>query len=101
MDFGCGSGLSGQVLKDKYGYDNLTGLDVSEDMLNIARQRNIYKTLISAFVGTDRIKEIQDGEYDAVISSGVFQTGQVRANALDEITRWIKPGNLSLLWLLL
>ena len=48
-------------------------------------------------VGTDRIKEIQDGEYDAVISSGVFQTGQVRANALDEITRWIKPGNLSLL----
>ena len=97
MDFGCGSGLSGQVLKDKYGYDNLTGLDVSEDMLNIARQRNIYKTLISAFVGTDRIKEIQDGEYDAVISSGVFQTGHVRANALDEITRWIKPGNLSLL----
>ena len=70
MDFGCGSGLSGQVLKDKYGYDNLTGLDVSEDMLNIARQGNIYKTLISAFVGTDRIKEIQDGEYDAVISSG-------------------------------
>ena len=97
MDFGCGLGLSGQVLEDKYGYDNLTGLDVSEDMLNIARQRNIYKTLISAFVGTDRIKQIQDGEYDAVISSGVFQTGQVRANALDEITRWIKPGNLSLL----
>ena len=82
MDFGCGSGLSGQVLKDKYGYDNLTGLDVP---------------LISAFVGTDRIKQIQDGEYDAVISSGVFQTGHVRANALDEITRWIKPGNLSLL----
>ena len=100
MDFGCGSGLSGQVLKDKYGYDNLTGLDVSEDMLNIARQRNIYKTLISAFVGTDRIKQIQDGEYDAVISPGMFQTGHVRANALDEITRWIKPGNLSLLWLL-
>ena len=66
-------------------------------MLDIARQRKIYNTIISAFVDTDRIKEIQDGEYDAVISSGVFQTGHMRANALDEITRWIKPGNLSLL----
>lgn len=92
MDLGCGTGLSGQVLKEKYGYDNLVGLDVSEDMLNIARERNIYKTLISAFVTTEKIEDIQDGEYDAAISSGVITTGLVRPSAFDEILRWIKPG---------
>ena len=92
MDLGCGTGLSGQVLKEKYGYDNLVGLDVSEDMLTIARQRNIYKTLISAFVTTEKIEEIQDGEYDAVISAGVITTGLVRSSAFDEIIGWIKPG---------
>ncbi|KAM7437544.1 Methyltransferase domain [Porites harrisoni] len=94
LDLGCGTGLSGQVLKEKYGYDNLVGLDVSEDMLTIARQRNIYKTLISAFVTTEKIEEIQDGEYDAVISAGVITTGLVRSSAFDEIIRWIKPGGI-------
>ena len=47
---------------------------MSEDMLNIARERNIYKTLVSAFVTTEKIEDIQDGEYDAVISSGVITT---------------------------
>ena len=61
-------------------------------MLNIARERNIYKTLISAFVTTEKIEDIQDGEYDAVISSGVITTGLVRPSAFDEIIRWIKPG---------
>lgn len=89
---GCGTGLLGQILKEKYGYDNLVGLDVSEHMLNIARQRNIYKSLISAFVTTEKIEEIQDGEYDAVNASGVITTGLVRPSAFDEIIRWIKPG---------
>ena len=60
---------------------------MSEDMLNIARERNIYKTLISAFMTTEKIEDIQDGEYDAVISSGVITTGLVRPSAFDEILR--------------
>ena len=35
-------------------------------------------TLISAFVTTEKIEDIQDGEYDAVISSGMITTGLVR-----------------------
>ena len=89
---GCGTGLSGQILKEKYGYDNLVGLDVSEHMLNIVRQKNIYKSLISAFVTTEKIEEMQDGEYDAVNASGVITAGLVRPSAFDEIIRSIKPG---------
>ncbi|KAL9984571.1 hypothetical protein ACROYT_G006881 [Oculina patagonica] len=38
LDLGCGTGLVGEILKEKYGFDNLVGLDVSEDMLEKAKE---------------------------------------------------------------
>lgn len=92
LDLGCGTGLVGKVLKERFGFANLVGLDVSEDMLEIAKKRDIYNKFIYAYVSNERVNDIKSAEFDAVVSAGVFTIGQVRPNAFDEIIRWIKPG---------
>lgn len=92
LDLGCGTGLVGKVLKERFGFLNLVGLDVSEDMLEKAEKREIYTRFIYAYVSNERVDEIRSAEFDAVVSAGVFTVGQVRPNAFDEIVRWIKPG---------
>ena len=39
LDFGCGTGLQLQALKKKYPDAEITGIDQSSDMLNIARKK--------------------------------------------------------------
>jgi len=92
LDLGCGTGLLGQVLKEKYGFDNIVGLDVSEEMLARAREKGVYKRLVCSYVTNDRVDDIKNAEYDAVLAAGVFAPEQIRATAFDEILRWIKPG---------
>ncbi|MHA1695534.1 MAG: RNHCP domain-containing protein, partial [Candidatus Helarchaeota archaeon] len=38
LDLGCGSGWSMEVLKD-YGYENIVGIDISDDMLILAKNK--------------------------------------------------------------
>lgn len=44
LDIGCGTGLSGQVLRDIS--QTLDGIDIAEKMLAEARAKNIYDTLV-------------------------------------------------------
>jgi predicted TPR repeat methyltransferase len=46
LDLGCGTGLSGVVLRDLSAH--LTGVDLSPNMLNVAREKTIYDELIEA-----------------------------------------------------
>ena len=50
LDAGCGTGLSGPFLK-ALGYDDIEGLDMSPEMLAIARRRNVYRGLRQAELG--------------------------------------------------
>ena len=89
---GCGTGLAGKLLKEKFGFENLTGLDASEEMLEIAREKAIYNKFICSYVTNERVAEIENAEFDGVLASGVIVPGLIRPNELDEIIRWIKPG---------
>ena len=44
VDFACGTGLVGEHLKSA-GFKKIFGLDVSENMLEIAKAKNIYTSL--------------------------------------------------------
>ena len=92
LDLGCGTGLVGKILKEKLGFVNLVGLDVSQDMLEKAKEKGIYKKLICSYVTEERVADIENAEFDGVLASGVITPGQIRAPAFDEIIRWIKPG---------
>jgi len=49
LDIGCGSGLSGHILSS---YEHFwVGMDISEDMLNVAIDRESEGELINADIG--------------------------------------------------
>ncbi|XP_013415527.1 methyltransferase-like protein 27 [Lingula anatina] len=90
LDVCCGTGLVGQELS-KRGFNNLHALDASKEMLEQAKQKGVYKKLIHAFIGPDRV-DIADDTYDAVIMSGAIGCGHVNGGGLAEMIRLVKPG---------
>ncbi|MBP5353378.1 MAG: tetratricopeptide repeat protein [Alphaproteobacteria bacterium] len=68
LDLGCGTGLVAAALKNN---DNrFTGVDIAENMLAIARQKNIYDTLLQ----TDILSYLQGNKqpFDVIIAADVF-----------------------------
>ncbi|XP_078377448.1 methyltransferase-like protein 27 [Oculina patagonica] len=93
IDAGAGTGLAGVELF-KLGYTNIDALDISQEMLNEAKKRNVYKKLICTSLNEQRNQEIETGEYDALISTGTLSAAHVRPEALDEMIRMVKAGGL-------
>ena len=91
IDAGAGTGLNGVELF-KLGYTNIDALDISQEMLNEAKKKNIYNMLICAPLTEQRISEIETGEYHAMISTGTLATAHVQPEAVKEMIRMIKPG---------
>jgi len=86
VDIGCGTGLVGKFLQNK-GYLYYDGLDISEEMLEIAKTRG-YRHLS---VGSLQNKlPYENDTYDAVFCVGVFTHGHVNSNGLDELIRITK-----------
>ena len=90
LDAGCGSGLVGIELK-KYGYTKITGVDFSQEMLNLIPQ-NIYQNL--RLTDLNEKLKFTDNFYDAITCVGTFTYGHVKAHALDEMIRIIKKDGL-------
>lgn len=84
LDAGAGTGLLGEWL-GILGYPHVEALDISEGMLKIARSKNCYAAFHALALGG--ALPFADGAYKGVISSGVFTTGHVGAEALDELVR--------------
>ena len=88
LDFGCGTGLTANQMYIN-GYANLYGIDLSEDMINVATRRGIYKGLKTGDV--NQPLEYEDNQFEGVISSGTFTHGHVGPEPLPEIVRILKP----------
>jgi len=89
LDAGCGTGLVGEFLYQE-GYLNIEGLDYSEQMLEKAREKGVYKNLSQ---GDLMVRlDIAENTFDAVISVGTFTCGHVGPSALGELVRITKPG---------
>ena len=48
LDAGAGTGIIGEMLVQR-GYRNIDALDISEEMLNLAKQRNVYRYICLAY----------------------------------------------------
>ena len=91
IDLGCGTGLVGQALK-AHGFSRVDGLDLSPDMLAVARRKAVYAATFEADLLAPL--DLPDGAYDGAISAGTFTTGHVDASALPEVLRIVRPGGL-------
>ncbi|MCB9881289.1 MAG: L-histidine N(alpha)-methyltransferase [Planctomycetes bacterium] len=92
LDAGSGTGAAGEALH-AIGYRNLTAVDLSDDMLERARSKNLYQHLFQANLG-EPLDLFPRDHFDAAILVGVFSYGQAPAIALDEIVRVVKPGGI-------
>lgn len=89
LDAGCGTGLSGPYLQ-ALGYNEIEGLDLSDEMLGLARARGGYTALTKAALGGSL--PWGDGHFAATFSTGVFTAGHAPAASLDEMARITAPG---------
>lgn len=89
IDIGCGTGLSGVALHYA-GYTNIDGCDLSDEMLDKARGKSVYKHLFETNLNRPPI-DARDESYDVATCVGVFSFGHVEPAAIDEILRILKP----------
>lgn len=69
LDLGCGTGLTGGALRDMV--DDITGLDISENMVEIAHEKDLYETLYVAEV-EDFLEDNDDEPFDLVTATDVL-----------------------------
>lgn len=91
LDAGVGTGAVGSLL-NLLGYNNLSGIDMSEGMLAKAAARKCYADLRQAVLG-ERL-DFVDRSFDAVISTGTFTQGHAPASAFDELVRLLEPNGM-------
>ena len=96
MDFGCGTGLVAEHLQ-KHGYQNIDGVDISEGMLALAKEKNIYQYLAKADL--TKPLSLEDNIYDAGLCVGSMGAGYVEAEHVAEMLRVIKPEGLLIIFM--
>lgn len=69
LDLGCGTGLTGEALRDMV--DDITGIDISENMVEIAHEKDVYETLYVAEV-EDFLEDNDDEAFDLVTATDVL-----------------------------
>ncbi|MGI9607042.1 MAG: class I SAM-dependent DNA methyltransferase [Acidimicrobiales bacterium] len=89
IDYGCGTGLVGQALAQQ-GFTTIDGIDIAEGMLDQARTKQVYRSLICGDL-TTRLT-LDDQIYDAAACVGSMGAGHVGAQHVPELLRPLKPG---------
>ena len=89
IDIGAGTGLLGQHLA-RLGIGPVDGIDISPEMLDLARGKGCYRDLVVADM-TDAAR-LPDGAWQGVVSSGTFTVGHLGPDALPDVIRLAAPG---------
>ncbi|MDN8592773.1 class I SAM-dependent methyltransferase [Paenibacillus sp. 11B] len=86
LDLGCGFGEQANYIIDN-GATHVTGVDISEKMLDMARKRSKIHYLHSSMEEID----FNNNEFDLVVSSLAFHYIEDYNLLISRIAKWIKP----------
>jgi ubiquinone/menaquinone biosynthesis C-methylase UbiE len=89
LDAGAGTGLLGEWL-GIMGYPHVEALDISEGMLAQAAKKGAYAVLHRLALGGPL--PFPDEHFAGIVSAGVFTSGHVGAEGLDELIRVCRSG---------
>jgi len=78
LDFGCGTGLSGQAMRD-VGFKSIDGTDITQEMLEIAQGRGIYR---KTWLSEPDTLSVAQNEYQTICATGVVSLGAAPASLL-------------------
>lgn len=90
LDFGCGTGLSGLSLK-LAGFETIDGLDLSADMLEQAKGKNVYRNLKQIEAGEPLFHAL--GDYAAIAAIGVIGAGAAPISVFHTLMNGLATGN--------
>ena len=89
LDAGCGTGLAAENLHI-LGYRDLVGIDLSNNMLDKARETGVFSDLRRMVMGEQL--DFSTNNFSGAIVTGVFTEGHAPSSSLDELTRVVKQG---------
>lgn len=90
LDAGCGTGLVGVEL-ESLGFRLIDGFDLSEEMVEKARQTHVYRHVLGD-VDLNRLSsEYFSAGYHITVCCGVFTLGHVGPDGLRELARVTRP----------
>ncbi|RZW07395.1 MAG: methyltransferase domain-containing protein [Rhodobacteraceae bacterium] len=91
LDFGCGTGLSGQARKAT-GFAQIDGTDISPEMIAKAEARGIYQHLWLSDPGD--MGHVRRGQYPIIVATGVISLGAAPPETLDMLVDVVPSGGL-------
>ncbi|KQS82048.1 methyltransferase type 12 [Methylobacterium sp. Leaf361] len=96
LDLGCGTGLMGEVVRDRV--DHLTGIDLSPGMLALARAktargRPLYERLVEGDLGA-ALADLPEASADLCLAADVLIYVADLATFLARVGRVLRPGGL-------
>lgn len=89
LDAGCGTGLQSEPLA-LLGYGPITGVDLSDGMLEAARAKGVYAELRRAILG--RPMEFADAAFANAYCTGALVPNHAPPSSFDELIRVTRPG---------
>ncbi|XP_069172830.1 methyltransferase-like protein 27 [Procambarus clarkii] len=95
----AGTGAVGRELHKK-GFTNIDALDPSEGMLNILRDKGVYKITYQEFISQNPTTIPQD-TYDVVVTCGGMGESHLPVQGINEFIRVVKPGGLVIILMLM
>jgi predicted TPR repeat methyltransferase len=89
-DVGCGTGLVANALGQPR--EQIDGIDISAEMLHIAQEKNLYRSLHKTDL-TGSLESISN-DYGAVVSAGTFTSGHLGPEPLEPLLDIARAGGL-------
>jgi len=93
VDFACGTGLVGEHLKSA-GFNKIFGIDVSEKMLDIAKEKNIYTSLRQLELGQEdfyaEFPALWRAKFDFVTASGLINNNHLDEKIFEQMLLGLK-----------
>ncbi|ORX54185.1 putative methyltransferase type 11 [Piromyces finnis] len=90
LDAGCGTAPMASLLKEAYPNKKYTGIDLSEKMIEKAKEKNLENT--EFMVGDCENLPFEEGSFDVVINSQSFHHYPNPQNFFNSVYKVLKPG---------
>ena len=92
LELGCGRGVGGEIILDRFGAAQLELIDIDPDMVEHARRRLAGRSETRVSVGDATRIEASEEPFDAVFDFGAIHQMPDWPAAVAEVRRVLKPG---------
>ena len=92
LELGCGRGVGGEIILDRFGPAHLELIDIDPEMVEGARRRLAGRAGAVVRVGDGTRIEASDGSFDAVFDFGAIHQMPDWPAAVAEVRRVLRPG---------